>query len=79
MDQLCINERKTYVNMAIAQLNTADATLLNLYYHNECSLAEIEEITGTTKETLKVQLYRARKRFETALGNILKGEIKSIL
>lgn len=79
MDELTTKERQQFILLALDQLQEYEAVLLNLYYQNECTLAEMQEILEVPKERLKVQLHRARKRFEIALEGILKGEVKSIL
>ena len=79
MNVLKSRERVHFVGLALGELAAHEAALINLYYQNECSLAEMQEILNIPKETLKVQLHRARKRFEFALTGILKSEIKSIV
>lgn len=79
MNVLKSKERVHFVGLALGELAAHEAALINLYYQNECSLAEMQEILDIPKETLKVQLHRARKRFEMALSTILKSEIKSIV
>jgi RNA polymerase sigma factor (sigma-70 family) len=79
MKELKSEERKGFIGLAMNKLTENESALLNLYYQNECSLAEMQEILNTPKDTLKVQLHRARKRFEFAMHGILKDEIKSIV
>ena len=67
-------DQKKYVALAIAKLLPMDATIITLYYLKELSLDEITEITDLTMNTLKVRLFRARKRIAKELELILKNE-----
>jgi len=78
MKQLLDAERKDFIQKALAKISPQENTLLTLYYQNECDLKEIEEITGIRKNTVKVQLHRARKRLEVQLQQLLKNELESI-
>lgn len=78
MKQLLDAERKDFIQKALTKMSPQESTLLTLYYQNECELKEIEEITGISKNTAKVQLHRARKRLEVHLQQMLKNELESI-
>lgn len=78
MKQLLDTERKDFIKQALSKMNPQESTLLTLYYQNECELKEIEEITGINKNTVKVQLHRARKRLEQQLQMLLRNEVDSI-
>jgi len=71
-------ERAQYLKIAMEQLHEEDQWILTLFYQHEQSLEEIETISGTNKNTLKVRLHRARKRLEDKLNGLLKEEIKDI-
>lgn len=71
-------ERTRYLKMAMDLLQEEDQWILTLFYQHEQSLEEIEKISGTHKNTLKVRLHRARKRLEMKLQELLKEELKDI-
>jgi len=72
-------EQKKYVTEAINNLSQTDALLITLYYMNESTVEEIEEITGFTKSNIKVKLFRARKKLYKELSLLLKDELKAII
>lgn len=72
-------EQKKYVTEAINNLSENDALLITLYHLNECSVEEIEEITGLTKTNVKVKLFRIRKKLYKELSLLLKNEVKEII
>ena len=72
-------QRKHYVKLAMETLTPEDANLVSLYYYNELSIAEINEITGMEVSNIKVKLHRARKKMQDALQRLLKDELEEIL
>lgn len=74
-----LSERKAIINKALEKLSVEDRLLLTLYYLNENSIAEIEEITGIASENIKMKLHRARKRMLKVLNGKLKSEISAVL
>ncbi|MCF6223198.1 MAG: sigma-70 family RNA polymerase sigma factor [Flavobacteriaceae bacterium] len=72
-------EQKKYVTEAINNLSETDAFLITLYYMNESSVEEIEQITGFSKSNIKVKLFRARKKLYNELSLLLKDELKAIM
>ncbi|WP_026632290.1 RNA polymerase sigma factor [Dyadobacter alkalitolerans] len=54
-------EREKFVKAAIGKLPKIESLLITLYYMNENSIEEIEEITGLSAANIKVKLFRARK------------------
>ena len=73
------NEQEKYVKKAIDNLGETDALLITLFYLNDNSIEEIQEITEMTQSNVKVRLFRARKRLYKELSLLLKEEIKTIL
>ena len=73
------NEQEKYVKQAIENLGETDALLITLFYLNDNSIEEIQEITEMTQSDVKVRLFRARKRLYKELSLLLKEEIKTIL
>jgi RNA polymerase sigma factor (sigma-70 family) len=72
-------QRTHYLKLAIAALSGEEANLVSLYYYNELSIAEIQEVTGIEVNNIKVKLHRARKKLQESLQRLLKDELEEIL
>lgn len=72
-------EQQKYVREAIDRLPEKDALLITLFYMNDSSIEEIEQITKLTQSNIKVKLFRARKKLNSELSFLLKEEVKTIL
>ncbi len=55
------------VALALSELSPEDRALVQLYYYEELPLADIESILGIKTDTLKMRLFRARKRLRETL------------
>ena len=64
-------EQTKFIKQAIAKLSEMDGLLITLFYMNENSVREIEEITGLSASNIKVRLFRARKILEAELRFLL--------
>ena len=64
--RLTHSEQKKIIHEALGTMNIEDRLLLTLYYLQEISIDEIEEITGIRKENIKMKLHRARKKMYTS-------------
>ena len=71
LEHMHASEQQQYVRQAIENLPETDALLITLYYMNENSIKEIEDITGLTASNIKVRLFRARKILENSLRFLL--------
>jgi len=78
LDELSKAEQSEFVKSAINRLPEMDGLIISLYYIEESSISEIEEITGWTETNVKVKLHRARKKLHKELEVLLKHEIESI-
>lgn len=67
-ESLFENERKLYVHKMVNELKEPYKTVMIEKYLHERSLEEISQITHTSKDVVKIQLYRAKK--------ILKDKMK---
>lgn len=67
-------DQQKYLHIALSQLIAADKTALTLFYLKEHSIEEIAEITEQEVSTVKVRLFRARKRLAIELTKILNQE-----
>ncbi len=72
MDQFEMDDRKYTLKKAMKKLPPDYATILTLHYFEELSLKEISKVMDASPDTLKVKLFRARKR----LGGILKDKLQ---
>jgi RNA polymerase sigma-70 factor (ECF subfamily) len=54
--------RNALVNFALQKINEEERGLVSLYYYEEMSTEEISEVTGISKSTIKVKLFRARQK-----------------
>lgn len=79
INDISLKERKQYLEMAMKRLVPDDITMLTLFYLREFSLEEIAEITEIAANTIKVKLFRARKRLAIELQLILQNEVNSLL
>ncbi|MCF0056232.1 RNA polymerase sigma factor [Dyadobacter sp. CY356] len=71
-DEILETEQSTYIKSAIGKLPQMEGLLITLFYMNENSIREIEEITGLTESNIKVKLFRARKILEQELRFLLE-------
>lgn len=72
-------EQKKFIQLALNTMLPDDVSVLTLFYFKELTLEEMSEITGISVNTLKVKLFRARKRLSDSLEKILKREVTSLL
>jgi RNA polymerase sigma-70 factor (ECF subfamily) len=82
LEQLHIKDEQRYVKEAIQKLPKTEALLVTLFYLNENTVKEIQEITGLSLPNIKIKLFRARKKLERNLQffmdelNVGKGDEK---
>lgn len=62
--------RKKEIDMALKRLPVEYSLVLTLYYLNEQSIEEISLILGETKDSIKVRLFRARKKVKDILQHL---------
>jgi RNA polymerase sigma-70 factor, ECF subfamily len=77
IEMLAKKDREYYIKKALATLPELDALVLTLYYLNENTTEEIEEITGFKKNNIKVRMHRARKKLAESIERILPNEMAS--
>lgn len=73
------SNRKKIVHSAIGLLKTDERLCITLFYLNELSIAEINELTDISIANIKVLLHRGRKSLYNHLSALLKSEIKNIV
>lgn len=75
LDDLEANERKNTIKEAMKELASDDSVVLTLYYFEEMSLKEISKVMDLAIDTVKVRLFRSRKRLAKILECKLEPEI----
>lgn len=79
LDILHHQERKLIISTAIGRLKEDEGVAMTLFYLNENSIREIEEITGFTSSNIKILLFRGRNNLLFELKKILNEEIVDML
>ncbi len=77
--QLKESERKKFLDIVLEKLDPDENFLVTLYYYKEKELDEIAQITGLTKNNVKVRIFRARQRMMVMLKQYLNKELIEIL
>ncbi|WP_204346207.1 RNA polymerase sigma factor [Psychroserpens algicola] len=72
LDHIEAQEKKEAIQRCIEKLPSEDSFLLTLYYFDDLSLDEISKIVGITANSIKVKLFRCRKK----LASILKAQLE---
>ncbi|SHG46412.1 RNA polymerase sigma factor [Winogradskyella jejuensis] len=67
-------EKTNLIKQCINMLPSEDSYLLTLFYFEELSLDEISEVIEVSANTIKVKLFRARKKLAVILEKHLKLE-----
>ena len=62
LDKMVRQERSEIIGQCLSQLSAEDAGILTLFYFEEKNLQEIGQTTNLSVNTLKVRLFRARKK-----------------
>ena len=78
-NDLKIKEQRVYIQQALNHLLPDDVTVITLFYLKEQSLEEIAQIVGSSAETIKVKLCRARKRLAEEMKKNLGNEVKTLV
>ena len=80
LEHLQVKDEQRYVKEAIQKLPKTEALLVTLFYLNENTIKEIQEITGLSIANIKIKIFRARKKLERDLQFLiqdLKSEAKN--
>lgn len=74
LDGLERKERRNIIKNAMQKLSGDDSFLITLHYYEELSLTEIATIMNQSANTIKVRLFRSRKRLAEILKERLEPE-----
>ncbi len=75
LDKMETKEQRDAIHRCIDKLPSEESFLLTLYYFDDLSLDEISKIVGITANSIKVKLFRSRKKLATILKSQLEPEI----
>lgn len=75
LDRMVREERQEWIGRCLAKLSAEDAGILTLFYFEEKNLQEMEETTNLPVNTIKVRLFRARKKLAVIMEKHLNKEI----
>jgi RNA polymerase sigma-70 factor (ECF subfamily) len=76
IDKINLEQQEQYINKAIDKLKENEYIVTILYYYEEKSVAEIEEITEFKQSNIKILLFRSRNKIKVELERLLDQEIK---
>jgi RNA polymerase sigma factor (sigma-70 family) len=79
LDNYKTEEQKKFIKLSIAGLNEKERICITMYYLNELSIEEINELTGISFANVKVLLHRGRKNLYTQLQRLLQTEVKNLI
>ncbi|MEZ4793186.1 MAG: sigma-70 family RNA polymerase sigma factor [Gelidibacter sp.] len=77
LDKLEKHEHQQTIQECLQLLPSEDGFLLTLYYFDDLSLGEISKIVDIEPNTVKVKLFRSRKKLASILKQRLEPEIIS--
>ncbi len=77
--QLEIEERKSLIRKALDTLKPTEAAVLTLFYLEQQSIKEIEQIIELTESHIKILLHRGRKNLLSSLQKISNQELIDLL
>ncbi len=76
MNQFDFEEQSRMIKKTMQLLHPQDCLLLNMFYTDNLSIEEIEEITGLSQANIKVKLHRIRKKLYSLINEqMIKNSI----
>ena len=79
IESLKKEERDRFIHQAMEKMAPQQRMLIQLFYLDELSIKEIEDISGLNAGTIKTGLMRGRNRLYTLLQDILENEMHELL
>ncbi|WP_411895429.1 RNA polymerase sigma factor [Winogradskyella sp. A2] len=76
LDNIIKEEKSVLIKNCINKLPEDSSALLTLFYFEELSLEEISKIINVEANTVKVKLFRARKKLAVILEQYLQPQIR---
>lgn len=71
LDNLINEEKHQMIRQCVSKLPEECSAIITLFYFDELSLEEISGITGIQSNTVKVKLFRARKKLATIMAQYM--------
>lgn len=78
-DALLIYDQQRIIEETFQKMEAREAAALQLFYLEELSIAELEEVMGLKKAHIKVILYRARKAFYAIVSKSSNNTLISLI
>jgi len=75
---LSTEEQNKLIKKALAILPRTDSLMITLFYYHGKDIEEISEIVGLTQSTVKVKLFRIRKRLFKEMNEIIDSNINTV-
>ncbi len=75
LDKMVQEEKRQLIHLSLAKLPAEDAGIITLFYFEEKNLLEMEKILKLSANTIKVKLFRARKKLAGIMETSLEREI----
>ncbi|PZX50120.1 RNA polymerase sigma factor [Algoriphagus chordae] len=79
LKSLQLAERKEFIQQGLDAMKSSEAAALTLFYLEEQSIKEIEDIMSLTNSHVKILLHRGRKNLLDSLRTITKSELIHLL
>jgi len=67
--------RRSLVGFALQKLSEDERAIVTLYYYEEMNTEKIAEVTGISRQNVKVRLFRARQKMSEIIQNAEKKNI----
>jgi RNA polymerase sigma factor (sigma-70 family) len=67
--------RTSLVNFALRKITEEERAIISLFYYDEMSIDEIADVTGISKSSIKVRLFRARQKMLAIIEKVEKKKI----
>ncbi|MFN8211624.1 MAG: sigma-70 family RNA polymerase sigma factor [Bacteroidales bacterium] len=74
-DEAISEYRNSLVNFAMMKLGDEERGILSLYYYEDMDTEKISEITGLSRQNVKVKLFRARQKMSEIITNAEKKNL----
>jgi RNA polymerase sigma-70 factor (ECF subfamily) len=76
LERLIKEEKQQLIRTCVGQLSEDNCAIITLFYFDELSLEEISGIIGIESNTVKVKLFRARKKLARIMEQYMVPENK---
>jgi RNA polymerase sigma factor (sigma-70 family) len=67
--------RTSLVNFALRKITEEERAIISLFYYDEMCIDEIADVTGISKSSIKVRLFRARQKMLAIIEKVEKKKI----